>query len=110
MEAIMNYIKPELVILIPVLYIIGMAMKHTSALRDEIIPVTLGLAGIALTLLWLLGNAPASTAQEWAMFVFTGVVQGILVAGAAVYFNQIGKQAGKAHQKEVILDGEAHQS
>ena len=98
MEAIMNYIKPELVILIPVLYIIGMAMKHTSALRDEIIPVTLGLVGIVLSLLWLLSTTAASTAQQWAAFAFTGIVQGILCAGAAVYCNQIGKQAHKAKE------------
>lgn len=110
MDAVMNYIAPELLVLVPVLYLIGMGLKRATAVRDEYIPLLLGLGGIVLSVLWLLSTTAAGTSQEWAAFAFTGIVQGILCAGAAVYCNQLGKQAQKARREEVIRDGEAHQS
>ena len=34
-----EYIKPELLILIPVLYVIGMAVKKTALIADKLIPL-----------------------------------------------------------------------
>ena len=95
MEQIMEYIKPELLVLIPVLYLLGAGLKNAKAFRDEMIPVTLGACGVALSALWLVATEFPVNGQAWAMLVFTALVQGVLVAGAAVYANQIVKQHNK---------------
>lgn len=95
MEQIMNYIKPELLVLVPVLYIIGAFFKASAAVPDKIIPSTLGVIGVALSVLWLLGTAPSPETANWPLLAFTALVQGLLCAGMAVYSNQIVKQAMK---------------
>lgn len=82
-----DYIKPELLILVPVLYILGEIMKHTERIKDNYIPAILGAAGILLAFIYV-------TATEGIALigVFTAITQGILVAGAAVFADQIVKQ------------------
>lgn len=95
MEQIMNYIKPELVVVAVVLYFVGMALKKAQAVADKNIPLILGGCGIALCAVWVWASCPIGTDQEMAMAVFTSIVQGILTAGLSTYVNQIIKQAGK---------------
>ena len=45
MEQIMNYIKPELVVVAVVLYFVGMALKKAQAVADKNIPLILGGCG-----------------------------------------------------------------
>lgn len=82
-----DYIKPELLILVPVLFICGEIIKHTEKIKDNYIPAILGVAGVALAFLYV-------TATEGLALLgaFTAITQGILVAGAAVYADQIIKQ------------------
>ncbi|MCM1307593.1 MAG: phage holin family protein [Butyrivibrio sp.] len=95
MEMILNYVKPELVVLAVVLYLIGLALKKAQAVKDKLIPLILGLAGIALALIWVLATSELGSAREILLAVFTAVVQGVLVAGLSTYANQIVKQASK---------------
>ena len=95
MEQIMNYVKPELIVVAVVLYFVGMGLKKAQAVKDKHIPIILGCVGIALCAIWVLGNSPLGTGQDIAMAVFTAIVQGILVAGLSTYINQIVKQSGK---------------
>lgn len=95
MEQIMNYIKPELIVVAVVLYFIGMWLKKAQAVKDKYIPLNLGGIGIVLCAIWVLATSTIGTGQEIAMAVFTAIVQGILVAGVSTYINQIVKQAGK---------------
>ena len=90
-----DYIKPELVVLIPVLYIIGMMMKNTKKIDDRSIPSVLGFVGVVLSMIWTIGSGGFCTQT-----IFLGITQGILVAGAAVYTNQIIKQAKKEPDNE----------
>ena len=48
MDQIINYIKPELVVVAIVLYIIGMGLKKSTLLLDKYIPIALGALGIIL--------------------------------------------------------------
>lgn len=82
-----DYIKPELLILVPVLYILGEIIKHTERIKDNYIPAILGATGILLAFIYV-------TATEGLALIgaFTAITQGILVAGAAVYADQIAKQ------------------
>lgn len=79
-----EYIQPELLILIPVLYLIGYALKKTTIIPDKFIPVILGVVGIVLAVCYGL------TAGQFNLFA--AITQGILCAGASTYANQIYKQ------------------
>lgn len=95
-----NYIKTELLILIPVLYFIGIGLKK-SKLPDKWIPTVLGISAVVLSAIWVFATAAEADAagifglQEIASAIFTAVTQGILVAGAGVYANQLYIQAKK---------------
>lgn len=97
----MSYIEPGLLVLVPVLYALGAAIKHAKTLRDEMIPLLLGGAGTVLALLWVLGTgefwgpAQAAVPAQAATAAFTAVVQGVLCAAAAVYAHQMKKQGKK---------------
>ena len=89
---ILEYIKPELLILIPVLYIIGMGIKKANFIANKWIPLILGGCGIVLSIIYVLSTSPLNSVQTVFMAIFTALTQGILVSGASVYANQIFKQ------------------
>ena len=95
MEQIMNYIKPEQIVVAVVLYFVGMWLKKAQAVKDKYIPLILGGIGIVLCAIWVFATSTIGSGQDIAMAVFTAIVQGILVAGVSTYINQIVKQAGK---------------
>lgn len=95
MEQIMNYVKPELVVVAIVLYFIGMGLKKTEKVSDKYIPLILGGIGIVLCAVWVLATCALGSGQDIAMAVFTAIVQGVLVAGLSTYVNQIVKQVKK---------------
>lgn len=96
MEIILNYIKPELIVLAIVLYFVGLALKKTERVSDKHIPVILGILGIAIALIYVFAvSLPFENAGAVLMAIFTAIVQGILCAGLSTYANQIWKQLGK---------------
>lgn len=92
---IMNYVKPELIVVAIVLYIIGAGIKKTESIKDKYIPYILGAGGVVLSAIWVMANSPLGSMQEILMAIFTSIVQGILVAGLSTYVNQLIKQAKK---------------
>lgn len=90
MENLQDYIKPELLVLVPVLYVIGMVIKNTDAINDKYIPVILGIVGVMLSMMYVLPVDGLSL-----MGVFTAITQGVLVTGVAVYVNQLLVQSKK---------------
>ena len=92
---IMNYVKPELIVVALVLYIIGIAIKKAEYINDKHIPLILGVIGIVLAAIWVFANSPLNTTQDVLMAVFTSIIQGILVAGLSTYVNQLIKQSNK---------------
>ncbi len=95
MDQILDYIKPELLIVAVVLYFVGIGLKKAQAVPDKYIPVILGAAGIVICAVWVAAACPLDTGQDIAMGIFTAVIQGILVAGLSTYVNQIVKQLNK---------------
>ena len=89
-----EYIKTELLILIPVLYFIGTALKK-SRLPDKWIPLVLGIVSVMLSAIWVVATASILDVREVAAAMFTAVTQGVLLAGASVYVNQLYVQAKK---------------
>lgn len=90
---IMNYVKPELLVVAIVLYFVGIAIKKAKSIKNNYIPYILGGIGIILCGVWVVANSPLGTVQEVLMAVFTSIVQGVLVAGLSTYVNQLIKQA-----------------
>lgn len=90
-EALKELIKPELAILIPVMWAIGYAIKNTQKIDDKYIPIILGVVSILLTALGLL----ATVESNLVTLLFAAITQGIIIAAVAVYGNQIVKQMSK---------------
>ena len=81
---LINFIREETYILVPVLYILGMFLKATPPIRDWTIPhILLGIGIVFSTS--LMG------------FSVDAIIQGILVTGGAVLVYQLGKQARYRH-------------
>lgn len=103
-----DFIKPELLILIPVLYFVGVAIKK-SKISDTLIPLILGATGILLAGIYLFASTEIIGVQAVATALFTALTQGVLCAAASVYTNQIIKQAAKgkaeAEEKEEQEEG-----
>ena len=95
MEQIMNYVKPELVVVAVVLYFIGMALKKSQTVADKYIPIVLGALGVIICGIYVVATCSLAGTQNVAMAIFTAIVQGILVAGLSTYINQIIKQSNK---------------
>lgn len=89
-----QYIKPELLILVPVLYLIGVSVKK-SKIADKFIPWILGGVSVALSTLWVVASGDLTNVNSVLTAVFTAITQGVLIAGASVYANQLIKQTGK---------------
>ena len=104
-EVVLQYIRPELLVLVVVLYVIGMFIKNTKYIPDEMIPLFLGIISIFLTAIYVVSVSQKPTSyQEVFGMMFDIIIQGICCAAGAVYFNQLGKQHMKL--KELDKDGE----
>ena len=88
MEEIFNFIKPELLVLVPVLYFIGLGIKKSS-IPNKNIPLLLGIISIFLSTLWVFSTSEINNWQDIANAAFVSITQGILAAGTAVYANQL---------------------
>ena len=87
-EILKEFVKPELLILIPVLYLIGDKIKN-SIFKDNLIPIALGIFGIILSMIYVFATSEISGIKDVLMGIFISLTQGVLVAGCSVYFNQI---------------------
>jgi hypothetical protein len=79
----MGFIIDEALYIIPALWVLGMMLKNTPKVPDWTIPYILGFVGVGLAIS-VLG------------FDANSIIQGILVAGAAVYFHELLKQGVKS--------------
>ena len=89
-----EYIRTELLVLIPVMYIIGMGLKR-SKIADKHIPLILGTVSVILSALWIFATENLEGGKEILTAFFTAVTQGILAAGASVYASQLYIQSTK---------------
>lgn len=93
-ELLKEFVKPELLVLIPVLYLIGIAIKR-SQITDKWIPWILGVVSVVLCGLYIASTTQITGWQSGIMAIFTSITQGILIAGCSVYVNQLVKQSKK---------------
>jgi len=78
-EILNEYIVEQALIVIPVLLILGKIIKDTPRFKDWLIPYTLLIIGVVITVAMLGLNVDA-------------FIQGILVSGAAVFGHELFKQ------------------
>ena len=94
-QIILEFVKPELLVLVFVLYFIGTVLKDIEKFKDKFIPLLLMGVGILLATAYVVATSKLGNTQEIIIAIFTGIVQGILVAGLSTYVNQIYKQLKK---------------
>lgn len=78
-QDLQQYIKPEAGIIVPILILLGYAIKKTPKVPDWLIPYALIVIGAVLSMAvlgWNIGSA----------------IQGILCAGSAITIHQLFKQ------------------
>ena len=90
-----EFIKPELLAIIPVLNLIGTGMKKAKKIKDKYIPIILGVCGVLIAGAYVMLTSYESSESGLATAIFTAITQGLLCAAASVYANQLVKQAEK---------------
>ena len=80
---IISFLVEEGLILIPVLFIIGEIIRHTTLIHSKWIPLLLLLVSLCFTPLVIGGFTPDN------------IVQAILIAGVTVFGDQLIKQSRK---------------
>ena len=78
-----KYLVEQMLILIPVLYVIGMLLKATPKIIDWVIPWILLVIGVV---------AAVCVGMGAGIPVPDAVIQGVLVTGVTVFTNQLIKQ------------------
>ena len=73
METMKELIRPELLVLIPVLYFVGMGLKKSASVLDKHIPLLLGGLGIFLAVIYMLGAEPADDFRQILQLAFAGI-------------------------------------
>ena len=89
MEELKLFVKPELAILVPMLYIIGQTIKNTKKIQKHKIPFVLGIVGIVLATIYNIATTDLISYKSLLMAIFVGITQGITCAGMSVYANQL---------------------
>lgn len=87
-EFLTEYIRSELLVLIPVLWLVGMGLKK-SRFNDSLIPVALGGLGVVLSCIYIISVCDIYSFKCVMRGVFAGITQGLLCTGASVYMNEI---------------------
>ena len=96
MEGILHYVKPELIVVALVLYLLGQGIKQSHMIKDKYILLINGAAGILLCSFYIISVSALDTLQQIAMAAFSALTQGILVAGLSTYIHQLIKQWSKS--------------
>jgi hypothetical protein len=84
----MEYIMPELLIGVLFLAVIGKLIKNAEVVDSRWIPLILGIIGVIFAPAYILIFGVIADVPQ---AIFTGIIQGALIAGAAVYGHQVVK-------------------
>lgn len=90
-----EFIKPELLVIIPVLNLLGTGLKKSNKIKDKYIPVILGAAGVLIAGAYVMLTSDYTAENGLATAIFTAITQGLLCGAASVYANQLVKQSNK---------------
>ncbi len=93
-----DYIKPEFLVLIPVLWFVGWAIKKSNV-RNCVIPFILTVISVVLCGIYTFATQNVSGVKDIMMCAFVSITQGVIATACAVFGNQIIKQAGELFSK-----------
>lgn len=93
------YVRSELMVLIPALYIL-IKIIDKSKLSNERIPIIIALVAIILCGLYIFSVSSISSWRDVLFAIFSSTTQGILIAGASIWGNMIVKQCTQGKCKE----------
>lgn len=88
---IITFIKPEALVLVPFLLILGKMVKTTPKVQDWMIPWILGTVGMVCAVLIVCLPMGRFTPEG----ILQGIIQGMLAAGTSVYIHQLKIQTKK---------------
>ncbi len=101
--SINEYVTPSLTVLIPILYICGMAIKKSNV-PDYKIPFILGGIGIVLANIWVFAENMPVTFSQALTTLFFGTSQGIVCAACSVYTKNLLKQYSEGKELNIYDD------
>lgn len=84
LSLINQFAKTELIILVPVLYVMGKFLCKSKT-PNKYIPLLLLGISIVLCGLYVFSTSPLDRPAQWFAALFTSLTQGILYAGAGVF-------------------------
>lgn len=96
LSLILQFIKPELIIVVVACYVIGLFLK-SSAVKDWLIPYILLIFAIILTIFYIAIVLNKGFTGE---VIIVGIIQGLFAAALSVYGNQLIKQAIDGSSKD----------
>ncbi len=86
---ITDYIKPELIVVAAALYFLDMGIRKSGVVKEKLVPLIIGVSGIAICALYVFATCQCAGAAGVAMAAFTSVTQGLIVAGVSIFAKQI---------------------
>jgi hypothetical protein len=89
-QLLLTYIKPMLLVLIPILWYLGIKIKETNKIQDPWIPFILMGISVVVALSYILIFEEYSPAGVW-----IGIMQGLAIAVAQGWLYQAKKQIGE---------------
>jgi len=98
-QILLDYIKPELLVLVIILWYIGTKIKASKKIEDWAIPFILMAISVIFALSYVLTISGFS-----AMAVWVGIMQGLAVAVLEGYVYQAYKQVAKNRKREKSID------
>ncbi|HBB28153.1 MAG TPA: hypothetical protein DC000_02700 [Clostridiales bacterium] len=94
---LLKMIPTELLIIVVATYCLGMFLKNTKRFPNWLIPLTLLLFAILISIVY----AAISLKQGvTAKVIVDGIINGILIASVAVFYNQMLKQIMTERKRE----------
>ncbi len=74
---LLDYLKPELLVLIPMVWGLGLAVK-ASSIQNQRIPLVLCIVTVVVALIYVCATSLVATPQEIAMAAFLSITQGVV--------------------------------
>lgn len=94
-QILLEYIKPELLVLVPILWYIGTKIKAAKKIEDWVIPFVLMAISVVIALSYVLIISGLNPMAMW-----VGIMQGLAIAVLEGYFYQIYKQSTKNRKQD----------
>lgn len=103
---LLEFIKPELLIVAVVLYFLGIAVKKSKIINTRYLLLINGGIGILICTLYVFASCSIDGGKDIAMAAFTAITQGIVVAGLATYVPKMAERLKKGKDDETENDEE----